>query len=53
MILYFIDIIINVKYLYDKISNNGYYVYNISDIIASHDYYLNTDGIQIRNDKTC
>ena len=26
---------------------------NISDIIASHDYYLNTDGIQIRNDKTC
>ena len=26
---------------------------NISDIIATHDYYLNSDGIQIRKDKTC
>ena len=40
MILYFIDIIINVKYLYDKISNNGYYVYNISDIIAMDNIYV-------------
>lgn len=26
---------------------------SISDIISKHDYYLNTDGIQIRNNKTC
>ncbi len=26
---------------------------NIADIISSHDYYLNSDGIQIRKDKTC
>ncbi len=26
---------------------------SIADIIAKHDYYLNTDGIQIRNNKTC
>lgn len=26
---------------------------NISEIIATHDYYLNSDGIQIRKDKTC
>ena len=26
---------------------------SISDIISKHDYYLNTDGVQIRKDKTC
>ena len=26
---------------------------SITDIISKHDYYLNTDGIQIRKDKTC
>ena len=26
---------------------------SISDIISIHDYYLNTDGVQIRKDKTC
>ncbi len=26
---------------------------SIADIISKHDYYLNTDGIQIRNNKTC
>lgn len=26
---------------------------NINDIISKHDYYLNTNGIEIRNDKIC
>ena len=26
---------------------------NINDIIAKHDYYLNTNGIEIRHDKIC
>ncbi len=26
---------------------------SISDIIAKHDYYLNTNGIEVRNDKIC
>lgn len=26
---------------------------NISDIISKHDYYLNTNGIEIRNDNPC
>ena len=26
---------------------------NINDIISKHDYYLNTNGIEIRDDKLC
>ncbi|MBS5794583.1 MAG: hypothetical protein KIC92_07515 [Clostridiales bacterium] len=40
MILYFIDMVINAKYLYDKIEDNGYYVYNISDIVAMDNIYV-------------
>ena len=40
IILYFIDMIINAKYLYDKIKDNGYYVYNISDIVGMDNVYI-------------
>lgn len=43
LILYFIDMMINSKYLYDKISLDGIYLYNIGDIVARDNIYVNSN----------
>lgn len=43
MLLYFIDMFINCKVVYKSISRNGHYLYNIGDIVAEDNVYVNSN----------
>ena len=43
MILYFVDMLINAKGVYQILCNDGYYLYNIGDIVASDNIYVESN----------
>ncbi|MCF0125787.1 MAG: site-specific DNA-methyltransferase [Clostridia bacterium] len=42
LIMYLIDMMINAASVYDTIENNGYYLYNIGDIVNNDNIYVNS-----------
>lgn len=43
MILYFVDMLINCKSVYESMAHNGYYLYNIGDIVSEDNVYVNSN----------
>lgn len=43
LILYLIDMMINAKSVYDSLKKNGYYLYNIGDIVSAENIYVNSN----------
>ena len=43
MIMYFVDMIINCKVVYNSLARGGYYLYNIGDIVSEDNIYVKSN----------